>query len=331
MSFFTEVLGAAAPLGGGVVVVTFALALVGWVLRQRYRTRLAALKRAKPGDIPAMVGDELDKLKISAQPLDPEQQFTLVKEALRQRERRSQRLMLLSVLVSLLLSTIAVVGITSPAKRQSQQDVVQPTKEPSSCARSDLSLTMEVAGNLIPGRHEPPPGHYASGRLYQFTLTNTSSTCTVIVKDITLAVLAGVVDHHPAMEATTADNQYEVVLEPSSVGKRLALTPLEGAPRATWNYNYTPRSAPDRFSVQVVPHAWGFSYAIQFVVTWYDPSNRQSFLTESSVYAAFFPDGGGLEAMGSDAWPFRRRQAAAWTQALGKPVLLDVHRGEEEE
>ncbi|HYQ44292.1 MAG TPA: hypothetical protein VER11_20055, partial [Polyangiaceae bacterium] len=97
-----------------------------------------------------------------------------------------------------------------------------------------------------------------------------------------------------------------------------------------WNYSYTPKSAPDRFSVQVVPSVWGFSYVIQFVVTWYDPSNHGSFVTKSSAYAAFFPAGGGLDALGGNAWSFREEQIGTWAKALGQPVLLEAARSDPE-
>lgn len=82
---------------------------------------------------------------------------------------------------------------------------------------------MEVDGELIPGQRGGSGGRFAAGRLYQFVLTNTSRACTVIVKDIQLAVLETVVDEHRMLEANTAENQYEAIVSHSDVGKFVRL------------------------------------------------------------------------------------------------------------
>jgi len=56
------VIRAAAPLGGGIALVMVALAVLAMVLRDRSRERRHAIERAAPGDLPTIVGDEVDKL-----------------------------------------------------------------------------------------------------------------------------------------------------------------------------------------------------------------------------------------------------------------------------
>ena len=191
------------------------------------------------------------------------------------------------------------------------------------CTERDLALSMEVEGDLIPGQRGGSGDRFASGRLYQFTLTNTSGACTAIVENIELSVLAGVKDQHPAQEATTATNQYEAIVSPEDVGRAVLLVALNGAPRTKWGYSYTPKSQPDRFAVHVIPKTWGHSYVVQFLVTWYDPKSAQHFRTRSPAYAAFFPEAKDpLDSLFSstESWKFRESQRAVWAKELGYQV-----------
>lgn len=189
------------------------------------------------------------------------------------------------------------------------------------CKATDLALNMEVDGDLIPGQRGGRGSHYASGRLYQFLLANSSDQCTVVIKDIRLEVLAHVVDEHPAMEARTAENHYEVLVSPTDVGHTLSLTPLQGAPRTRWTFNLTPKSAPERFAIEVVPDEFGHAYAIRFLVTWYEASGGTTFTTRSSIYGAFFPEGSAALGGGGDAYGWREEQRTQWTKQLGAKVL----------
>lgn len=101
----------AAPLGGGIAVVMVVLAIIGRLLRDRSRERRDAIARADPQALPKIVGDELDKLGLSAEGLTREQRFSLVSETLAQRERRSQRLLAISVVVAALLAVVTIVGV----------------------------------------------------------------------------------------------------------------------------------------------------------------------------------------------------------------------------
>lgn len=188
------------------------------------------------------------------------------------------------------------------------------------CDSSSLSFVMEVDGNLIPGVRGGSGSRYASGRLYQFTLSNRATHCVIVVKNIEMGVLDVVPDSHPAMEATTATNQYEVEVGPEDKGKKLALKPLAGAPRTEWGYHFTPESAPDRFAVHVIPTSWGYSYAIQFVASWYDAGSGDSFTTKSGVYGAFFPEGAAEMFGGDDAFAWREEQLRRWSASLGVAV-----------
>lgn len=109
-----EVLRAAAPFGGGVALVALLFTLIAWTLRQQYKFRSAALSRAQAEDVPRLVGDEIDKLKLSADKLSAKQQFVLVRKVLGQRERRHQRIMVFSVISLFLLALLALIGIMQP-------------------------------------------------------------------------------------------------------------------------------------------------------------------------------------------------------------------------
>ena len=190
------------------------------------------------------------------------------------------------------------------------------------CIDSNLNLSMEIDGDLIPGQRGGTGDDFASGRLYQFTLTNTSTSCRVIVKDIQLAVLATVIDNHNMLEANTAENQYEVIVSSADVNKLLHLTPIRGAPRAEWNYHFLPSSPPDRFRVEVIPSEWGHSFAIQFVVSWYDPLTKKNFSTKSPIHAAFFPKSNPNDLLPDSQTTirFREKQCKTWRVMLGNSV-----------
>jgi hypothetical protein len=215
-----------------------------------------------------------------------------------------------------------LVASASPVQNVPVSSAVGRHRTGESCTSSDLALTMEVPGVSIPGQRGGGGGRFSSGRLYQFTLANISTHCTSIVRDIRLAVLARVEDEHLSQEATTAENHYEVIVSPEDVGKDLDLIPLAGAPKVRWGYHFAPGSAPDRFAVEVVPSRWGYAYAIQFLVHWYEPGSDKIITTASDVYAAFFPDrkGGTELVIGADGSQFREAQRAAWSKAFGKRV-----------
>ena len=193
----------------------------------------------------------------------------------------------------------------------------------SPCTANDLRLSMEIDGNLVPGRRGGGDDRFAGGRLYQFTLANTSERCTAIIESIELAVLAETPDGHGLLEAETASNDYEVLVSPDDVDGLLSIIPLEGAPRSQWSFDYAPRSSPDRFRVHVVPTPWGHSYAIQFVVTWYDPAiGDRKLRTRSEVYAAFFPDPDPdvLFPDNEETLRFRASVRQQWSNALKSKV-----------
>lgn len=194
------------------------------------------------------------------------------------------------------------------------------------CVQGDLALSMEDHGNLIPGMRGGSGNRFASGRLYQFTLTNTASSCTVIVENIELAVLAHIADEHVVAEATTATNHYEAMVSVADVGRSVQLIPLKGAPRVKWGFSYPPKSLPDRFAVHVVPKEWGHSYVVQLRVRWFDPKSTKRFTTSSAAYAAFFPEGKGNDPLAilsgsSSTWKFREEERAKWSKQLGFQVL----------
>lgn len=325
-------------------IVTIATAY----LRSRTKEKLSAIQ--KGGAVAAqVVSNAVTSYRLNTAKLNARQVFELAKAEIAARDQRHARNLRISLgfagiatITTVVLTLIATQRPTAPLNPSAEDAVVRsPTDRARSesvasdsnatdrssngeCRDSDLALTMEVAGDLIPGHHEPVRGHYASGRLYQFTLANISAACTAVVANIQFEALASVEDNHPMLEATTAENQYEVVVKPTDVGKLLELTPLEGAPRPKWNFSYPPRSNPDRFAIHVVPSQWGYSYAIRFVVSWYDPRGRRNYITKSDVYAAYFPEGQGPIFSSEAALTFRRSQAAAWEQQLGVPVLVTL-------
>jgi hypothetical protein len=218
-----------------------------------------------------------------------------------------------------LASLGAFVTVRSPAAA-SMPSSAQATGE---CTANDLNLNMERAGDLIPGQRGGDGQRYASGRLYQFLLSNSSDRCTARIENIKLKVLAATKDEHPMMEATTAQNDYEVVVAPSDVGKELSLEPLDGAPHAEWSFHYGPHSSPEVFRVHVVPKKWGYSYVLRFAVHWYNPRDKRNFTTESEIYAAFFPESDSdnpLAGTFSDAPEFRTKQRDTWSAQFGTKV-----------
>jgi hypothetical protein len=212
------------------------------------------------------------------------------------------------------LGVFAVVYVVNPTPFDQPANPTQPVS--ALCRTGDLAIVVERDGDLIPGRRGGSGGNYASGRIYTFTVTNVSSACTAIVKDIRLDVLAAVPDRHPAMEATTAQNDYEVLISPSDVGHSQPLIPFKDARRTDFSFHFKPKDDPERFAVEVVPREWGTSYAFRFRVSWYDPSTAVSQVTDSPLLFGFFP-AGKAELFGDEATEFRRTQIALWRRDFG--------------
>ena len=102
---------ALAPLGGGAAIALYALASAVRVYRERTRLVIEAIRRAEPSRQAALVGDEIDKLGITAKKLPPDRQYRAVMEVLEQRRLRMTLTFWLSVLVASLLSVIALASI----------------------------------------------------------------------------------------------------------------------------------------------------------------------------------------------------------------------------
>src|SRR6187551_3272358 len=87
-------------LGTGAAIALGIAGLVARHYRLVYLSRRAAIASANASDIPKIVGDEVDKLKIDVAGLTKEQRFAAVMEVLSQRADRTRRLFLLSTIVA---------------------------------------------------------------------------------------------------------------------------------------------------------------------------------------------------------------------------------------
>jgi len=113
-------LRAAAPLGGGIVVVLAALSLAAQTISSRYKYRAKLIRAAQPRELPALLGDEIDKLKISAANLSRRDQATFVLKLLEQRESRARQVFIFAIVIAVLLTAITIVAmIHSPIKTPS--------------------------------------------------------------------------------------------------------------------------------------------------------------------------------------------------------------------
>lgn len=103
---FTTLLEHAAPISGSVVVLMALVSLIAQISRLIYKYRLTAIKKASPGQLTKLVGDESVRLGISANNTTPEQQATFINNILHQREKNSQRVFVF-FLISFMLSVAA--------------------------------------------------------------------------------------------------------------------------------------------------------------------------------------------------------------------------------
>jgi hypothetical protein len=126
MPDFSQLLRYAAPLGGSITVLLVLLASATWILRIRYRLRLLAIEKADPSDLPGIVGDEIDKLRITADGLPAKHRRDVVMTVLMQRELRNQRVFRLALVISLLMTiiTLTAFAVSAQSARDEQCDGV---------------------------------------------------------------------------------------------------------------------------------------------------------------------------------------------------------------
>ena len=98
-------------LGTGAAIALGIAGLVARHYRLVYLSRRAAIASANASDIPKIVGDEVDKLKIDVAGLTKEQRFAAVMEVLSQRADRTRRLFLLSTIVAVSIAVVVVLSI----------------------------------------------------------------------------------------------------------------------------------------------------------------------------------------------------------------------------
>jgi hypothetical protein len=142
---FVGILKAAAPFGGGIALLLVIVAAASWVGRRALELRSEALKRARTADIPQLLGDEIDKLKLKlrTEDLSQKQRYDLVVRILDQRAARQKQLFIGALVVASLATVIALVGIIAE----------RPQENPISGAATPLSNLAQ--GGLAPSAATP--------------------------------------------------------------------------------------------------------------------------------------------------------------------------------
>lgn len=107
----SEILKVAAPLGGGVALALFIVAVVAFLGRRAIELRSDVVKRARPEDLQRVLGDELARLDIHAENLTKEQRYDLAVRMLEQRAARQTHIFAGALVVAVLSAVIALAGI----------------------------------------------------------------------------------------------------------------------------------------------------------------------------------------------------------------------------
>jgi hypothetical protein len=115
-SLFETISHVAPILGAGLTFLLIIFAIAAYVYKTLYHSRVEAIKRANPEDLPSMVGDEIDKLGINAAGLGKKDQYDLVKKVLDQREQNSRRKFRYLLVISGLIFIVAILSIMLDSK-----------------------------------------------------------------------------------------------------------------------------------------------------------------------------------------------------------------------
>ena len=148
MGWLVEVVKAAVPFGGGIAVVLAIVAGVSAAAQRAISVRRTAVERAAPADIPKLIGDEIDKLGISAGKLAQSQQYSAVMLVLRQREVRNKRIFVFALVVTALAAAITVLGLVVAPERKIADVPKAATTTSESAATA--SSTIASAGGAAP-------------------------------------------------------------------------------------------------------------------------------------------------------------------------------------
>ena len=119
-----SILRSAAPLGAGIALVCFAIAIIAGLIRDRYRVRLRAVEHAPPEARADLIGSETHALGLSAKDLSEERRFRLIKEVLRQRADKTKHLFRFAILVACVLTLVAILGLFHESNSKAQAGVI---------------------------------------------------------------------------------------------------------------------------------------------------------------------------------------------------------------